>query len=243
MNRVYHSGEIEIQQRVGEESIANANGRVVTDAVISGAINFIEKQPMAIVSSANLQGQIWTSLLIGDFGFTRVPNANTLTIDKSKIYSASNDVFYQNIKEHPEIGSLFLELSSRRRFRINGVTSTNGSRIDVKIHEAYPNCPKYIQRRVLSMPKHFNEVSPSQNRGKELGLPEKNWIEDADTLFVGSQSNEGRMDASHRGGNPGFIEIIDDHTLKIPDYQGNSMYNTLGNFVQNPNAGILLIDF
>lgn len=51
------------------------------------------------------------------------------------------------------------------------------------------------------------------------------------------------MDASHRGGNPGFVEILDDGTLKIPDYQGNSMYNTLGNIAQNPHTGILLIDF
>ncbi len=51
------------------------------------------------------------------------------------------------------------------------------------------------------------------------------------------------MDASHRGGAKGFVEILENGTLKIPDYKGNSMYNTLGNFLLNPRAGLLFIDF
>ena len=71
----------------------------------------------------------------------------------------------------------------------------------------------------------------------------KAWIQSTDTVFIGSQGTDRKMDASHRGGNPGFVEALDNHTLRIPDYQGNSMYNTLGNFVQNPHAGLLIIDF
>ncbi|WP_324028351.1 pyridoxamine 5'-phosphate oxidase family protein [Maribacter sp. BPC-D8] len=59
----------------------------------------------------------------------------------------------------------------------------------------------------------------------------------------GSQGNDGKLDASHRGGNPGFVEILEDNTLRIPDYVGNSLYNTLGNFIQNSNAGLLFVDF
>lgn len=53
MDEVYHDGEKLIQQRIGEVAIANRNGAVITDTIIRGAINFIEKQPMAIVSSTN----------------------------------------------------------------------------------------------------------------------------------------------------------------------------------------------
>lgn len=243
MNDIFHSGELEIQKKVGEEIIAHSNGRIVAETIVKGAINFIEKQPLAIVSSTDAKGKVWTSILIGDFGFTKVIAPNALTFDENLIRSSSNDVFYQNIQDHPEIGSLFIEFESRRRFRVNGISSKNGSQIEVKIDEAYPNCPKYIQRRVISLPDHFKESTSNTTTGEQLGNPERDWILSTDTLFVGSRSMEGKMDASHRGGNPGFIEFLGDNTLKIPDYQGNSMYNTLGNFVENTNAGILFVDF
>ena len=71
----------------------------------------------------------------------------------------------------------------------------------------------------------------------------KQFITKADTFFVGSGDAEGNLDASHRGGKPGFVQVLDEKTLKIPDYPGNSMYNTLGNFVTNPNTGLLFVDF
>lgn len=53
----------------------------------------------------------------------------------------------------------------------------------------------------------------------------------------------GGADASHRGGNPGFVRVPDGATLEWPDYSGNSMFNTLGNITINPNAGLLFLDF
>lgn len=243
MNEVFHSGEREIQQRVGEEKAAHANGRIITDTIIQGAIHFIEKQPMVIVSSADPQGQVWISALIGDIGFARVPHPKALSIDKSLIRSSAEDIFYRNILKNGEIGSLFIELPTRRRFRVNGVATVMDASIEVAIHEAYPNCPKYIQRRVASLPECLQKVEAKTETGSSLTHSEKEWIQQADTLFVGSRSAEGRLDASHRGGHPGFIEIPENDTLKIPDYRGNSMYNTLGNIVQNPNTGLLFIDF
>ncbi len=243
MAEVYHDGEKQIQQKIGEVAIANRNGTVITDTIIRGAINFIEKQPMAIVSSANASGELWVSLLIGNFGFTKVPHPNAIVFDESMITSNPDDVFFINILANPQIGSLFIELDSRRRFRINGSCQLNEHSIEVKIKEAFPNCPKYIQRRVVSLPEHFEKVNSSATQGGELMEAEKSWIKNADTFFVGSSSSEGRLDANHRGGNPGFVEILDGGALKIPDYQGNSLYNTFGNIVQNPKVGLLFIDF
>jgi len=243
MNDVYHKGEKEIQTRVGEDIQANSNGRVITNTIIKGAINFIEKQPMAIVSSVNENEKVWVSLLVGDYGFVTVSAPNSLSFKKDKIYSDSNDVFFENILKNPSVGSLFIELETRRRFRINGNVKEVDNRIDLTVQEAYPNCPKYIQQRVISTPENFDRIEVYKTTGSALTGNLKNWIQGSDTLFVGSQSTNQKMDASHRGGNTGFVEIVDNRTLKIPDYQGNSMYNTLGNFVQNPNAGLLFIDF
>lgn len=48
---------------------------------------------------------------------------------------------------------------------------------------------------------------------------------------------------SHRGGKPGFVRVEADGTLTMPDFVGNYFFNTLGNLVVNPRAGLLCIDF
>ncbi len=243
METTYHSGEIEVQKMAGETQMAQRNEKIIGDAIIRGAINFIEKQPTAILTSVDAQGGIWVSLLVGDFGFVKVADEQTLTFDKSKIHSTSADIFYQNIQNNPEVGSLFIELDSRRRYRVNGKIESTDEQFILRVQEAYPNCPKYIQRRVVSLPEHFQATRPEMSQGQQLGETEKFWMSQADTFFVGSQSIEGKVDASHRGGNAGFVEVLEGGVLRIPDYQGNSMYNTLGNLVQNPKAGLLFIDF
>ncbi|MCI0447449.1 pyridoxamine 5'-phosphate oxidase family protein, partial [bacterium] len=65
----------------------------------------------------------------------------------------------------------------------------------------------------------------------------------ADTFFIASHHKDGGADASHRGGNPGFIQVLDKNTLRFPDYTGNTMFQTLGNISVNPNCGLLFIDF
>ncbi len=243
MKEVYHEGEKLIQTKARERNEAEQNGRLITDKIIKGAINFIEQQPMAIVSSADDHANIWTSLLIGDYGFVSVLAQDKISFNKEKIYSDNKDIFFKNIINNDQIGILFIELKTRKRFRINGTAKDLPNSIVIDVQEAYPNCPKYIQQRIFSIPENFNKPEVIKTSGKELSNELQKWIISSDTLFVGSQSSDKNMDASHRGGYPGFVEILDDKTLKIPDYQGNSMYNTLGNFVQNPNSGILFIDF
>ena len=68
-----------------------------------------------------------------------------------------------------------------------------------------------------------------------------------DTFFVASRSRpevgaEGGLDMSHRGGRPGFVGVHGD-TLAIPDFRGNRFYNTLGNLLGDPRAGLIFIDF
>jgi hypothetical protein len=68
------------------------------------------------------------------------------------------------------------------------------------------------------------------------------------TLFVASASGgdargaAGGLDISHRGGPPGFARL-EGSVLSIPDYNGNRYFNTLGNFLAEPRAAIVLADF
>jgi len=79
--------------------------------------------------------------------------------------------------------------------------------------------------------------------GAELAAEQLQVIAAADTLFVASAHPERGVDASYRGGQPGFVHVLDSKRLRIPDYAGNSMFNTLGNFSANPAAGLLFPEF
>ena len=74
-------------------------------------------------------------------------------------------------------------------------------------------------------------------------------IERADTFFIASahldvQAGAARgVDVSHRGGRPGFVHVDDAGTLLAPDFVGNFFFNTLGNLVEYPRAGLLFVDF
>jgi len=69
------------------------------------------------------------------------------------------------------------------------------------------------------------------------------FIERMDMFFLGTADDAGQPQCSYKGGDPGFIKVIDEHTLAFPNYDGNGMYLSLGNVLVNPQIGMLLIDF
>jgi hypothetical protein len=71
----------------------------------------------------------------------------------------------------------------------------------------------------------------------------KRFIEARDMFFVATAIPEGWPESSYKGGEPGFVRVIDDHTLVFPVYNGNGMYLTVGNIAANPRVGLLFIDF
>jgi len=68
------------------------------------------------------------------------------------------------------------------------------------------------------------------------------FIERAAMFFIATADAEGRPDCSYKGGLPGFVRVLDEHTLAIPDYDGNGMYRTWGNVLVNPRVGLLFLD-
>lgn len=63
------------------------------------------------------------------------------------------------------------------------------------------------------------------------------------SFFMATANGEGRPYIQHRGGPPGFLRVIDEHTLGFADYAGNRQYITLGNLAENPKAHLFLIDY
>ena len=62
-------------------------------------------------------------------------------------------------------------------------------------------------------------------------------------VFVATADAQGRPDCSYKGGLPGFVRVLDEQTLALPDYDGNGMYRSWGNLLVNPHVGLLFLDF
>src|SRR6185369_3697691 len=69
------------------------------------------------------------------------------------------------------------------------------------------------------------------------------FIQRCPMFFIATADAQGRPDCSYKGGLPGFVHVLDDCTLAIPDYDGNGMYRTWGNVLANPHVGLLFLDF
>lgn len=239
----FHEGELLVQQRVGEAIEAQQSGKIIADTIPKGALKFIEQQPMVVLGSVDAQQNIWASVLFGHPGFIKPVDPQTIKLDLTQAIPHPRDPFWTNIDHEHHIGMLVIELASRRRLRINGtIDQIVSEQLRLNVMEAYPNCSKYIQRRHLNVKEAPKQVSEPQ-LGQSLTSKQQQWIAAADTLFVASAHPIHGVDASHRGGNPGFVQILDNRTLRIPDYAGNSMFNTLGNLVVNPHAGLVFLDF
>lgn len=239
----FHPGERAVQESAGEAAIADRNIGVLTDTVIAGARPFIAKQFMAVLASIDSSGAVWSSVVFGKAGFLHTDTGRTISIDVPEKERDRADPLWDNIEQHADLGMLFIELGSRRRYRVNGTVKRLDARgTEVAIREAYPNCPKYIQRRQL---RQLGEASlpVSSACGTALRGTVETIIREADTIFVASRHAESGADASHRGGAPGFIKLVNGNTLRIPDYDGNSLFNTLGNFKIDPRAGLCIPDF
>ncbi len=243
----YHEGELRIQQLDGVLQEAKHIGRAISHTIIRGALKFIAQQSMVVLGSVDDDQNVWASVLFGRPGFMTAPDEKTVEFDLSQAGINQHDPFWTNIEQNPRVGMLLIELATRRRLRINGeVARPSADRLllALVVAESYPNCPKYIQRRRMTV-QALDEPNAYSMRhdGDALGDDQRALIQAADTFFVASAHPHHGVDASHRGGPPGFVNVVNERTLRIPDYVGNSMFNTLGNFSANPRAGLVFLDF
>ena len=72
---------------------------------------------------------------------------------------------------------------------------------------------------------------------------DRRFIEARDMFFIATADEEGRPQSSYKGGEPGFVRVLDERTIAFPNYDGNGMYLTMGNLAVNPHVGLLFIDF
>ncbi len=238
---LFHEGELELQRLTGEQDIAEKVGRLVQNSIAPQQLDFIRKQSVLWVGIEDQENLLWAFPLFGSPGFINPGEGKLIEIELAKKnYPAEEWLDY--LEEGKSIGCLVIDPMSRRRLRINGVIKKPGKhRLQVAVMQSYPNCPKYIRRReVRDRPGQSGFYFISS--GMTVNSQVKSILEQSDTAYVASIGPNG-ADLSHRGGSTGFIKCESQNTIIVPDYKGNSLFNTLGNFSLNPNGGIMIVDY
>lgn len=76
-----------------------------------------------------------------------------------------------------------------------------------------------------------------------IGPEDRAFIERMDMFFLATADADGRPQCSYKGGEPGFVKVLDERTVAFPCYDGNGMFLSMGNVAVNRNVGMLFIDF
>lgn len=244
----FHDGERAVQTRAGVEArMAVLGPLVIRDVMPEQHRAFFAQLPLVLVGAVDAQGQPWASVLTGTPGFVVSPDPCTLRVRGAPI---TGDPLAQTLVKGAAVGLLGIEPHTRRRNRMNGVLQdVSDQGFCVAVRQSFGNCPKYIQAREATL----QAVAPGPVEvvdAPSLDAAARRMVAAADTLFIatssghvrGGESSQG-ADVSHRGGKPGFLRVDGDDTLTMPDFAGNSFFNTLGNITVNPRAGLLFIDF
>jgi hypothetical protein len=241
-----------VQTRAGVLEAARHVGGVIRPEIPEQARSFLAGQQLAVMGTVDARGRPWASLLTGERGFVRATGPRTLYLGAhpeddplagtlAAAHAAGTPV---------DAGVVVIDLATRRRLRVNGAaeTAADGG-IILQVRHAFWICPKYIQARVVEPhpPADPPEEGPPPSWRSGLTDAQRAWIARADTFFIATAHPTAGADASHRGGEPGFVQLSRNaaggDVLVFPDYPGNNMFNTFGNLAIDPAAGLLFIDF
>jgi len=76
-----------------------------------------------------------------------------------------------------------------------------------------------------------------------IDADDKAFIEKRDMFFLATVDRNGHANCSYKGGEPGFVRVLDDRTLAFPSLDGNGMFLSLGGVLETGQVGLLFIDF
>ncbi|NIZ61983.1 pyridoxamine 5'-phosphate oxidase [Sedimentitalea sp. CY04] len=245
----FHSGEQDAQARVGKRDAMEAFGKIAIRPFMPDQHRaFFEKIPFVVLGSVDEGGWPWASIVTGGSDFITSPSDTRLDLAAKPV---AEDPLLGSIKNGAPIGMLGIEIPTRRRNRMNAnVIAASETGFSLGVAQSFGNCPQYIQTRDIEFIRApATKIDrPAADRFTTLDSEATAFIERSDTFFVSSFVNpdnglvaEG-VDVSHRGGRAGFVKVEGD-TLTIPDYSGNNFFNTIGNFLVNPKAGLIFPDF
>ncbi|MFL9985334.1 pyridoxamine 5'-phosphate oxidase family protein [Paraburkholderia sediminicola] len=245
----FHAAERLVQQHAGVGEEAESIGRRgIRRYMPDQHRQFYAEQPFMVFGGLDANGQPWATLRAAEPGFVSSPDPRTLRIYGGVLPGDPLAGYWQ---PGMMIGGLGLQAQTRRRNRVNGVVSSvDGDTVTLEVMQSFGNCAKYIQGRTPTfVARGATGTRPPVETSTQLSDADRALLANADTFFIASanvseDAGPARgADVSHRGGMPGFVRIDDATTLTTPDFSGNRFFNTLGNLLHDPRAGLLFVDF
>lgn len=242
----FHEGEARMQAEYGINTAEYDQDvdQPFQPELNSSEVKFVNKRSFSIAASLDEDGRPWASPLVGAPGELFVVEDATTVRIRPRL--AEGDPLIPNIRATGQMGVLYFNPAIRRRAKSlgTGVVEADGS-ITYRMHRMFGLCPKYIFKRShdLSAAPVSSAVVEAPTSAPRLSELDRQQLGSADTIFLASRSEANGTDGTHRGGPPGFVTVLDETTLSIPDYLGNGMFQTLGNLVLDERVGLLSIDF
>lgn len=244
----FHAGEQAVQRRLGVlDEIGPWARQVVRSYLPEQHRLFYRELPFIVAAARDSLARPWATILASRPGFVESPDAETLEI---RALPTPGDALEKAMTEGSDVGLLGIEPATRRRNRVNGsISSVNDEGVRLHVSQAFGNCPQHIRERSWRWV-GTDLVAPAPvRRSTVLGESMRTRIASADTFFIatghrgGGKAPSYGMDASHRGGTPGFVRVEGDRRLVFPDYAGNNHFNTIGNILMDDRVGLLFVDF
>lgn len=244
----FHEGERDAQQRAGVADFARTSGlKSIRRFMPEQHRTFFASLPFLMLGGLDAHGQPWATMRTGAPGFASALDERTLRIAGETL---PGDPLADAWRPGALLGALGIQFETRRRNRVNGVVrAVHDDALIVAVEQSFGNCPRYIQGRTPTHLVHVDAMNVQCTRADSLSDADCELLAGADTFFIASANTEAGagvargVDVSHRGGIPGFVRIDDNRTMMTPDYDGNRFFNTIGNLLRTPRAGLLFIDF
>jgi len=236
----FHPGELEAQRLAG----AAPGAAPIRSFMPEQHRAFFPLLRFVCLAVPDAGGWPLATLVEGTPGFASSPSPGRLEL---AAMPALDDPVRAYLTAGTPAGLLGIDLGTRRRNRLNGtVAQVSAAGFAVDVLQSFGNCPRYIQVRELQPT--ARRPGPAVSFDAALPARARELLASSSTLFVASASGANAhgaaagLDISHRGGPPGFARL-EGSVLSIPDYNGNRYFNTLGNFIVEPRAAIVLADF
>ncbi len=241
--RYFHPGEVEVQVASGSDPAQYERwaARTLAPDFKDKEANFVEGCTFAAAATIDQAGRPWASAF-----FTA--GTQLFTVKASSVVSIvcppdNGDPLLANLNQNDQLGVLFFDPSIRRRAKSMGRAEVCADgQILYSLTRYFGLCPKYIYQRSHE-PQTCSAELASATNSRILSMADRAQLSQSDTVFLASFYPDHGADVTHRGGNPGFLRVLGETSLEIPDYTGNGMFNTLGNLRVDPRLALTDINF
>jgi predicted pyridoxine 5'-phosphate oxidase superfamily flavin-nucleotide-binding protein len=201
-------------------------------------MNRVASADLAVLATLDDHGHPWAWPLAGDPGMIR-PLGPTLLRVLPPVAPPLELVW--QISQSSAIGLVSVDLAQRVRARVSGQAAMAGPRLAISVDEAFANGSRFVHTRAgRQSPTWWPEV---RGAGRELSPEHAEVIRRSDTFFIATRTARGRLDASHRGGAPGFVGVLSPTALEFRDHAGHGRSRTIDNLAGDERAGLLFVDF